>query len=87
MRHTRFERATDHSVRVRVQIRGRQALAEIEPFVCERDGVVVEFHGFGTPVPADYAMRHAVNLAKRYDLQLDVDDPRRRVVPLFAAAA
>lgn len=75
------------AIRVRIKLCGRQALAEIDPFACERDGVTLEFHGFGTPVPADYAMRHAVSLSKRYDLPLDVEDPRRQVVPLFRAAA
>ncbi len=80
-------RDSDAAIKVRISLCGRQALAEIAPFACEHDGVTVEFHGFATPVPADYAMRHALNLSKRYDLPLDVEDPRRRVVPLFRAAA
>lgn len=76
-----------NAIKVRIRMCGRQALAEIEPFSCMRDGVCIEFHGFRTPVPADYAMRHALNLAKSYDLALDVEDPRARIVPLFRQAA
>lgn len=77
----------DEAITVRIKMCGRQALAEIEPFACLHDGVRVEFHGFKTPVPADYAMRHALNLSKSYNLALIVDDPRKRVVPLFQRAA
>ena len=87
MARTRPNLSETQAIRVRIMLCGRHALAEIEPFACERDGVRVEFHGFRDPVPADYAMRHALNLSKRYDIPLDVDDPRRRVVPLFREAA